>query len=315
MPREIPISLRLCWSDPVSGEARSVPLEGALRFGSNRRQNDVVLPLQSVEPFHAEILGDRAGGWELVALGPRRLKVGDQMTAHARLTAGSEFSIGPVAFRIRPDDVSARRPVSSTGAPRAFAPPPPSAPAPARWSAAGVALLVAATGVATWSALNQRAEDAPGARAKSASSASPSSSRALPKSKTANRTALLEAGSVATSQAASPDGAAAPIVLVRIGGSWAPVRGFFVTTNGLVLTNQRLAAAAESILVRAAGAEAPVTARLVASDPAKDLALLEVPVDGPVLATRLDDDDALCAAALALGVPAADVRAFVAAHR
>jgi S1-C subfamily serine protease len=93
------------------------------------------------------------------------------------------------------------------------------------------------------------------------------------------------------------------------------VRGFFVTTNGLVLTNQRLAAAAESILVRAAGAEAPVTARMVASDPAKDLALLEVPVDGPVAATRLDDDDALRAAAVALGVPAADVRAFVGAHR
>jgi hypothetical protein len=316
MPREIPVSLRLCWTDPVTGEARSIPLEGALRFGSNRRQNDVVLPLQSVEPFHAEILGDRAGGWELVALGPRRLKVGDQMTAHARLTAGTEFSIGPVAFRIRPDEAPVRRSVSSTGARRAFSPPPPPAPAPARWSAAGVALLVAATGVATWSALHPKAEDAPGARAKAASAAAPAAGRARPKSKTPDRTTLLEAGSVATSQAAAPDaGAAAPIVLVKIGGSWAPVQGFFVTTNGLVLTNQRLAAAAESILVRAAGAEAPVTARMVASDPAKDLALLEVPVNGPVAATRLDDDDALRAAAVALGVPAADVRAFVGAHR
>ncbi|MEO8054556.1 MAG: trypsin-like peptidase domain-containing protein [Acidobacteriota bacterium] len=315
MPREIPVSLRLCWTDPVTGEARSVPLEGALRFGSNRQQNDVVLPLRSVEPFHAEILGDQAGGWELVALGPRRLKVGDQMTPRARLTVGTEFSVGPVAFRVRPSELTVSRAVSSTGSRRAFAPPPP-APAPGRWAVAGAALLVSATGVATWSALHQKAEVASGFRAKAASPAAAAAGRARPKAKAAGRTALLEAGSVATSPAAAPDsGAAAPIVLVKIGGSWAPVQGFFVTTNGLVLTNQRLIAAAESILVRAAEADAPVTARLVASDPGKDLALLEVPVNGLVLATRLDDDDALRAAALALGVPAADVRAFVGAHR
>ena len=315
MPREIPVSLRICWTDPVTGEARSVPLEGALRFGSNRQQNDVVLPLRSVEPFHAEILGDRSGGWELVALGPRRLKVDDQMTARARLTAGTEFSVGPVAFRVRPDEVQVRRPVSSTGSRRAFVPAPPP-PAPARWPAVAVALFVAATGATTWSALRQKADDNPGDRAKVASPASPAAGRARPKPRTADRTALLEAGSVATSPASALDAAgAAPIVLVKIGGSWAPVHGFFVTTDGLLLTNQRLAAAAEAILVRAAGADAPVPARLVASDPAKDLALLEIPVSGPVLATRLDDDVALRAAALALGVPAADVRAFVAAHR
>jgi hypothetical protein len=151
MPREIPASLRICWTDPVTGEARSVPLEGALRFGSNRQQNDVVLPLRSVEPFHAEILGDRSGGWELVALGPRRLKVDDQMTSRARLAAGTEFSVGPVAFRVRPDEAQVRKAVSSTGSRRAFAPPPPP-PAPARGPAIAVAILVAATGVATWSA-------------------------------------------------------------------------------------------------------------------------------------------------------------------
>lgn len=315
MPREIPVSLRLCWSDPVTGEARSVPLEGALRFGSNRQQNDVVLPLRSVEPFHAEILGDRSGGWELVALGPRRLKVDDRMTARARLAAGTEFSVGPVAFRVRPDEAQVRKAVSSTGSRRAFAPPPPP-PAPARGPAIAVAILVAATGVATWSALHPGRDDAPGARATAASPGAPAPGRPRPKAKAADRTALLEAGSVATSPGAPTDlETAAPIVLVKIGGSWAPVQGYFVTTNGLLLTNQRLAAAADAILVRAAGADAPVTARLVASDPAKDLALLEVPVNGPVLATRLDDDDALRAAALALGVPPADVRAFVAAHR
>lgn len=316
MPREIPVSLRLCWTDPVTGEARSVPLEGALRFGSNRQQNDIVLPLRSVEPFHAEILGDRSGGWELAALGARRLKVDDRMTARAQLAAGTEFSIGPVAFRIRPDEVQVRRSVSSTGSRRAFASPPAPAPAPARWPVAGVALLVVATGVATWSALHQKTENAPGVRPTAASQAAPAAGRARAKAKAADRTALLEAGSVATSPAAPPVvESAAPIVLVKIGGSWAPVQGFFVTTNGLLLTNQRLASAADAILVRAPGTDAPVTARLVASDPAKDLALLEVPVNGPVLATRLDDDDALRAAALALGVPAADLRAFVAAHR
>lgn len=301
--------------DPVTGAARSVPLEGALRFGSNRGQNDVVLPLRSVEAFHAEILGDREGGWELVALGPRRLKVDGQMTARARLAAGTEFSIGPVAFRVRPAEPATRRPVSSTGSRRAFTPPPP-AQAAARWPAVAAAVLVAGTAVTTWSALRTRETAAPGPQPNSAAPAAGPAGRARPRSKAADRTALLEAGSVATSAPRPPDdGDAAPIVLVKVGGAWTPVQGFFVTTSGLVVTNQRLPAAAEAILVRAAGADAPVPARVIASDPAKDLALLEAPVAGPVSAARLDDDAALREAALTLGVPPSDVRAFVAAHR
>jgi hypothetical protein len=311
MPREIPVSLRLCWSDPVTGAARSVPLEGALRLGSHRQQNDVVLPFPSVEAFHAEILGDRTGGWDLVALGPRRLKVNGTMTSRARLTAGTQFSVGPVAFHVRPDEPAARRRVSSTGSRPAFPPPP---AAPTRRPAAALAVLVAATAVAALSALRDRPGEAPGAPARTAATAPAPPGRSRPKAKAQDRTSLLEAGSVATASAdAQAD--APPVVLVKVGGSWVPVPGFFVTAGGLLVTNQRLPSRAEAILVRAAGAEAPASARVVASDPLRDLALLEVPVSGPVAAARLDDEEALRAAALALGVPAAEVRAFVGAHR
>jgi S1-C subfamily serine protease len=94
-----------------------------------------------------------------------------------------------------------------------------------------------------------------------------------------------------------------------------PAPGFFVTPDGLVVTNWRLTASAEGILVRAAGAYAPAAAHVVASDSVRDLALLEVPVTWQVARARLEDDEILHAAAYALGVPAADVRAFVAAHR
>jgi S1-C subfamily serine protease len=102
---------------------------------------------------------------------------------------------------------------------------------------------------------------------------------------------------------------------VKLAGSWVPAPGFFVTPDGLVVTNWRLTASAEGILVRAAGAYAPAAAHVVASDSVRDLALLEVPVTWQVARARLEDDEILHAAAYALGVPAADVRAFVAAHR
>jgi S1-C subfamily serine protease len=102
---------------------------------------------------------------------------------------------------------------------------------------------------------------------------------------------------------------------VKLAGSWVPAPGFFVAPDGRVVTNWRLTASAEGILVRAAGAYAPAAAHVVASDSLRDLALLEVPVTWPVAPARLEDDEILHAAAHALGVPAADVRTFVAAHR
>ena len=125
MPREVRAPLLLCWSDPISGEARSAPVDGALRIGSNWQQNDVVLPLRSVEAFHAEVLFTRSGGWEIVATGSRRLKVGGVMTARAQLKAGTEFAVGPVTFRARAAEASPRRAVTRTG----------SAPMAARWRA------------------------------------------------------------------------------------------------------------------------------------------------------------------------------------
>lgn len=314
------MNLRLCWTDPVTGVARSVPLAGALRLGSNRQNNDVVLPLRSVEAFHAEILGDRDGGWELVALGARRLKVGEAMTARARLSAGTEFSVGPVAFRVRPEEDVARRPVSSTGSRRAFAPPSPPPPAPAaeasRWPLAAGLLLVAATGVATWSALRDRGPG-PSEPVKAASSPAAPAGRARPKARPAARPAPLEAGAPSLhAETGEPHeaGDGAVPVLVNLAGASVRVRGFFVSPDGRIVTNHRLVASADSIFVEIAGA-APVPARLVASDPARDLALLEAAVTGPVSVAPLDADDAMRTVADALGVPASGVRAFVASSR
>jgi S1-C subfamily serine protease len=288
-----------------------VPLDGALRLGSNRQQNDVWLPLRSVEPFHAEILGSPDGSWEVVALGLRRLKVGDTMTARARLSAGTEFSVGPVAFRVRPAEQAAR-PVSSTGPRRTVLPPPPP-PAASRAPALAVAILVAAAGVLAWAARREPGADAPANVPARRFSEAPSGASAA---KPPSRASLLEAGSIATATpGAESDPAAPPTILVKVGGNWAPVRGFFVSRDGLLVTNEHLASAAEAIVVRAAGWTAPAAARVVAADPVRDLALLAADVAGPVTAAGLDDDDALRAAAKALGVPPADVRAFVAGHR
>jgi hypothetical protein len=314
MPRATPECLRLCWTDPVTGAARSVPLEGALRLGSSR-QNDVVLPIRSVEPFHAEILGNAEGGWEVVALGVRRLKVGETMAPRASLSSGTEFAVGPVAIRVRPAGASPR-PVSSTGSRRAFAPPPPQAAPHAGWHALAGVALAAATAVAAWSALRGGAHDATSERTKAVAASAPAPGRARPRAKPPLKSAL-EAGSLVLAASADetrgePSGAVT--VLVRLAGASVPVRGFTVTSAGLVVTNLRLVASAESILVRSAGA-ASVPARLVASDAAHDLALLESALAAPSPVAPLDDDDAVRRIALSLGVRASDLRSFVASHR
>ncbi|HTS01539.1 MAG TPA: hypothetical protein VMN04_03385 [Thermoanaerobaculia bacterium] len=316
MPREVPERLRLCWTDPVTGEARSIALEGALRIGSNR-QNDVVLPIRSVEPFHAEILGNREGGWEVVAIGLRRLKIGDTMAPRASLSSGAEFSVGSVALRVRAGEPALRRPTSSTGSRRAFTvPPAPRAPAPAGWHAlAGVALAVA-TVVAAWTVLRTRVPD-PGETAKKTGAPAAAPGRAHAKARPPTRPSLLEAGSLALAPAAdapAADPAGSVTVLLRLEGSSVPARGFLATSAGLVVTNLRPVAGADSILVRA-GAAAPVPARLVASDPAHDLALLEADFAAPPPVARLDDDEAGRRVAASLAVSVGDLRAFVASHR
>ncbi len=308
MARPLP-GLRLCWTDPATGDARALVLQGAVRIGSSRN-NDVVLPLRSVEPYHAEVLANPAGGWDLVAVTPRGLNVGGRMTPHARLLPGTEFSVGSVGFRARVLDDEARPavPRSLSGDVRRWEPAPVASDA-SRGPLAAVAAVVilAVAGVAIWSGLRAR-PPAPPALASARPAPAPAARRPAP------APPPLEAGSLALAPAEDPAGAVAA-VLVRMGGTTVPVRGFFVSAGGLLVTTRRLVLAADSFSVRVSGRAAPLSARLVASDPDHDLALLHVAVDEPVPVAPLHDDAAMLSPAFAIGASPSEVRTFVAAHR
>ena len=309
MPRPLPESLTISWSDPVTGETRSRRLDGAVRIGSNRQENDVVLGTPGVEPLHAEILAD-GGGWELVSLGLRRLKVDDAMHLRARLSSGSTFSIGPVVFRVLRDETNGRRP--SSGSHPAFDAP---APPPRRSVGPAIAglLLVLATGAAAWMSLRDEAAGRPeGGPPRARLRPSP---QAPPPAKSPAGAAALAAGSLARAPLAGVAQPASATVVVRRAGTSFTLRGFFVSASGQLVTNHRLVAGADSVEVLAPGFAAPVPARLVAGDPARDLALLQADVLPPVPVAPLDDENVMREPEFALGASGADVRAFVGAHR
>ena len=287
-----------------------MPLTGAVRIGSDRRQNDVVLDLPSVEPFHAEVVAGPVG-WELVSLGMRKLKVDDGMSLHARLDAGSEFTIGPVAFRVEAVEAAPR---ASSGSGRAVAPP----ERHTHWSVLLGLALAAATLALTWSARRDPSPAKSGAPPRTARADPTAPKRPRPKAADPVRLPPLEAGSVALAPAAddarTPQDASVTI-LVRLGGSPVPIRGFFVSAGGQLVTNHHLVAGTGPLEALVPGAGAPVPARLVAFDAARDLALLQAAVPGPVVVASLDDEAEMRGLALALGVSAADLRSFVAANR
>jgi hypothetical protein len=312
MPRDLP-ELKLHWNDPVSGRAKSVPLQGAVRIGSDRHGNDVVLPLQTVEPFHAEVAAIPEGGWEVVSLVPRRLKIGEGMAMHARLADGSTFSVGPVTFHLLAVEAAPPRPVSGSGSRAAFVPPSPTAIPGGRRSVAAGLLLVAATAAAAWSALRERT---PAPDLKSAPTAVDPFARPHPKARTSARPAPLEAGSIVLAPADEPrDPAGSVTVLVRLSGATVPIRGFFVSAGGQLVTSYRVVAGTDSVAVFAPGSAGPVPARVVATDAASGLALLQASVAGPVPVAPLDDDAVMRSPAFSVGASPRDVRAFAASNR
>ena len=129
-------SLALMWMDPATGETRKVPLDHALRLGSNRQQNDVALPFAGVEALHAEIVSRPGGGWEIAPVGVLRLKVDGAMVPRAELRPGSTFSIGILDFTVGyagalPERAgAAARPAATvSGSSRILVPPPVRRPA------------------------------------------------------------------------------------------------------------------------------------------------------------------------------------------
>ena len=84
------------------------------------------------------------------------------------------------------------------------------------------------------------------------------------------------------------------LALVTAGGSRAGSgTGFMIDTSGHILTTRDLVARARRIEVRAEGANGPIRAELVGSDPSTDLALLKISRDDAraLLPLRLRSDD------------------------
>ncbi len=289
--RDPTASLGLMWLDPATGETRRVPLDHALRFGSNRQQNDVTLPFAGVEPLHAEIVSRPGGGWEIAPLGVSHLKVDGAAVPRAELKPGTTFSIGVVDFTVgytsptleRNGTTSqlAARPVSSS---RIVVPPPPNRPAPAAgrrpapdrrlpFALLGGGAVAALAAVAWLVALRPKPAPPP---------AQPSPRAAAPAS----------APTAAPTQSIDPFDAAKKSVVTVIAKlafekGFATGTGFFVTPSGRLVTNLHVVKRTDYQQVILYGQKKLIDARIVYTDEEHDLALLQAMIDPPVAVAPL----------------------------
>ena len=278
-------SLALMWMDPATGETRKVPLDHALRLGSNRQQNDVALPFAGVEALHAEIVSRPGGGWEIAPLGVLRLKVDGAMVPRAELRPGSTFSIGILDFTVgyagaSPERAGAARPAAPvSGSSRILVPPPvrrpavagPRPPEPDRrlaFALLGGGLVAALGGVAWFVAL----------RPKPAPPTVPPATVPL---------AATSAPAKPAEEAADPFAAAKKSVVTVIAKlafdkGFATGTGFFVTSSGKLVTNFHVVKRTDYQQILMPGSKKPIDARILATDEEHDLALLQAMVDPPV---------------------------------
>jgi len=278
-------SLALMWMDPATGETRKVPLDHALRLGSNRQQNDVALPFAGVEALHAEIVSRPGGGWEIAPLGVLRLKVDGAMVPRAELRPGSTFSIGILDFTVgyagaSPERAGAARPAAPvSGSSRILVPPPvrrpavagPRPPEPDRrlaFALLGGGLVAALGGVAWFVAL----------RPKPAPPTAPPATVPL---------AATSAPAKPAEEAADPFAAAKKSVVTVIAKlafdkGFATGTGFFVTSSGKLVTNFHVVKRTDYQQILMPGSKKPIDARILATDEEHDLALLQAMIDPPV---------------------------------
>jgi S1-C subfamily serine protease len=282
-------SLVLMWLDPATGETRKVPLDHALRLGSNRQQNDVTLPFAGVEALHAEIISRPGGGWEIAPIGVPRLKVDGATVARAELKPGTTFSVGIVDFTVgytgtaleqtgampRPALVSSSR-IVVPPFPRQPAPAAPRPPAPDHrlpFALLGGGVVAALAGVAWFVVSRPKPAAAP--------SADPAAAAA-----TASAPAAAAAPSVDPFDAAKKS-VVTVIAKLAFEKGFATGTGFFVTSSGRLVTNFHVVKRTDYQQVILYGQKKPVDARIVYTDEEHDLALLQAMIDPPVAVAPL----------------------------
>ena len=301
-------SLALMWLDPATGETQKVPLDHALRLGSNRQQNDVALPFAGVEALHAEIVSRPGGGWEIAPVGVLRLKVDGAMVPRAELHPGSTFSIGILEFTVgyagrtqARTDAPARVPATTSGT-RIVVPPPPRRPAVAgprppepdrrvTFALLGGGLVVlAAAGFAF--ALLRPKRSAPAGSVPAVALAAVTSSAAPPPS--VARTAPSPVPPAANASADPFDAAKKSVVTViaklAFEKGFATGTGFFVTSSGKLVTNFHVVKRTDYQQILLPGQKRPVDAHILASDEEHDLALLQAMIEPPVAVAPLAMD-------------------------
>jgi hypothetical protein len=284
------------WMDPATGETRKVPLDHALRLGSNRQQNDVALPFAGIEALHAEIVSRPGGGWEIAPVGVLRLKVDGAMVPRAELRPGSTFSIGVLDFTVgyagaSPERAGAVRPAATvSGSSRILVPPPPRRPAvagprppePDRRLASALlgGGLVAVLAAGVWFAvLRPKAGSRPGA--------APASKIAATAGATGDEAPAPRLPAKPAEEAADPFAAAKKSVVTVIAKlafdkGFATGTGFFVTSSGKLVTNFHVVKRTDYQQILMPGSKKPIDARILATDEEHDLALLQAMVDPPV---------------------------------
>jgi hypothetical protein len=289
-------SLALMWLDPVTGETRKVPLDHALRLGSNRQQSDIALPFAGVEALHAEIVSRPGGGWEIAPVGVLRLKVDGAMVPRAELRPGSTFSIGILEFTVgyagtAPGRAGAApRPAATvSGSSRIVVPPAPRRPPvagprpaePDRRLAFGLlgGGLVAILAAGVWFAvLRPKAGGPPGASPAAVTAAAATSAPALaPPTAAASTDPFAEAKkSVVT-----------VVAKLAFDKGFATGTGFFVTSSGKLVTNFHVVKRTDYQQILMPGSKKPIDARIIATDEEHDLALLQAMIDPPVAVAPL----------------------------
>lgn len=286
------VSLALMWLDPATGETRKLPLDHALRLGSNRQQNDVILPFAGVEALHAEIVSRPGGGWEIAPIGVPRLNVDGAPVPRAELKPGTTFSVGIVDFTVGyASPAPARAGATSRPVParvsssRIVVPPAPRRPAPAMgrppaadrrlpFALLGGGIVAALAGVA-WFAVPRPRGAAP-----------PPAAPAAVAAETASASSAVSAPSIDPFESAKKS-VVTVVAKLAFEKGFATGTGFFVTSSGKLVTNLHVVKRTDYQQVILSGQKKLVDARIISTDEEHDLALLQAMIDPPVAVAPL----------------------------
>jgi len=249
------------------------------------------MPFAGVEALHAEIVFRPGGGWEIAPLGVPSLKVNGATVPRAELKPGTTFSVGIVDFTVgytspapeQTGEMSRPRPAPVSSS-RIVVPPPRRKPAPAprppararrlpfAFLGGGVAAVLA--GVVWLVVLRSKpAVPRPAGPAAPAAEIAPSPAAA------------------ATPSVDPFDAAKKSVVTVvaklAFDKGFSTGTGFFVTSSGKLVTNFHVVKRTDYQQVILSGQKKLIDARIISTDEAHDLALLQAMIDPPVAVAPL----------------------------